>query len=320
MRLMFPERVDNVHVASGLAANPARHPFDGLKGSLRTNEPMSKHSTWKTGGAADFYYVARARQDLQDFLSQAPTSMPVHCFGNGSNTLVRDGGIRGAIFAFASRIAPLRILQDARLEAGAGISCAKTARAAAECGLSGAEFLAGIPGSIGGALYMNAGAWGAAIWDLVEEAVLVDRQGRFTSKPRAEFQVSYRTSGLPEGQWFFSCRMSLRKSAPDAVCAKTDELLAERARCQPLDKPSCGSVFKNPLGDHAARLIDVCGLKGFRIGGACISEKHANFIINAGGASSADIERLIEHAQVEVLRIAGVRLQPEVRIIGESLP
>ena len=297
-----------------------RH-FTGLRGVLTRAAPLAPHTTWRAGGAADLAYVPADRDDLAAFLRQLPLSESVTVLGLGSNTLVRDGGIRGAVILLHDGGGVLAI-SDGLTFAEAGVACPKLARFSARHGCAGAEFLAGIPGTVGGALAMNAGCYGGETWRFVAKVELVQRDGAFAIRTPADYAIGYRTVKTADGRdpdgiftaaWF---RFPLGDG--DAARARIRELLAQRIAAQPLDLPNAGSVFRNPPGDHAARLIEACGLKGFAIGGATISEKHANFIVNPGRrASAADIEQLIEHAQRVVAQRTGIRLEREVRIIGE---
>ena len=290
----------------------------GLRGELRLNEPLARHTSWRVGGPADRFYIPADVADLEHFLTQLPEDEKVTWLGLGSNLLVRDGGIRGTVVAVKNVLDDISESSDGILRVGAGVPCAKVARYAAKEGYSGAEFLAGIPGTMGGALAMNAGAFGTETWDIVTVAETINRRGARRQYTRADLDVGYRMVNLPDNEWFISARLQLTKAADDSSQERIRELLSQRAATQPMGEHSCGSVFRNPPGDHAARLIQECGLKGRRIGGARISEKHANFIINDGAASAADIERLIENIVGTVDRQFGIKLQKEVRIIGEA--
>ncbi len=288
-----------------------------LRGELREQEPMSRHTSWKTGGAADYYYRAADIDDLSVFISRLPSDMPVTWIGFGSNLLVRDGGIYGTVISVVGVLDNLEIINEAEITVGAGVPCAKAARFAARQGLGGVEFLAGIPGTIGGALAMNAGAYGGEVWRYVKQAETINRNGGRTVYSKDQFEIGYRSVSIPEDEWFIACNMELEISNKNIVEQRIRSMLSERAEAQPLGQHSCGSVFRNPPDDHAARLIDKCGLKGKQVGGAAVSEKHANFIINSGNATSLDIEQLIELVQATVFEKYAVKLIPEVRIIGE---
>lgn len=290
----------------------------GLRGELRLNEPLARHTSWRVGGPADRFYIPADVADLERLLTQLPEDEEVTWLGLGSNLLVRDGGVRGTVVAVKNVLDDIAETSDGTLYVGAGVPCAKVARYAAKAGYSGAEFLAGIPGTMGGALAMNAGAFGTETWDIVTEAETINRRGERRLHTRADLDVGYRRVNLPDNEWFVAARLQLARAADDSSQERIRELLSQRAATQPMGEHSCGSVFRNPPGDHAARLIQECGLKGRHIGGAHVSEKHANFIINDGAASAADIERLIESIAETVNRQFGIKLQKEVRIIGEA--
>ena len=288
------------------------------RGSIRCNEPMSRHTSWKVGGPADRFFVPADEDDLAGFLAVLPDAEPVTWVGLGSNVLVRDRGVRGAVIATTGMKDRLEVLPGSTLRASCGTACAKVARVSARSGLTGAEFMAGIPGSVGGALAMNAGAFGAETWDIVERVELVNRAGTRMERAAARFDTGYRRVELPADEWFLGALLRLQPDADGMAPTRIKELLAKRAESQPVGRFSCGSVFRNPEGDFAGRLVEQCGLKGFAIGDAVVSYKHANFIINRGKASAADIEALITHVQTTVAQVTGVRLVPEVRIIGEA--
>ena len=287
------------------------------RGVLREDEMMSRHTSWKVGGPADRFYVPADGDDLACFLAAIPDDEPVTWIGLGSNVLVRDGGIRGTVVSSSGMKDRPHLLSDHRVRAGCGAACAKVARFSAKHGLTGAEFLAGIPGSVGGALAMNAGAFGSETWSIVEQVEIVTRKGMRVERSGTHFAVDYRKVGLAEDEWFLSAIFRLDRDPDGGAEARISDLLARRAATQPTGRFSCGSVFKNPAGDYAGRLVEQCGLKGCAIGDAHVSAKHANFIINAGRASAGDIEALILHVQATVAEKTGIRLAPEVRIIGE---
>jgi len=288
-----------------------------LRGVMKQHEPMARHTSWRVGGPADKYYQAADLDDLAVFLAMQSEDEPITWLGLGSNLLVRDKGIRGTVVAHAGVLDELSLGQAHRLRVGAGVSCAKVARFATMSGCSGAEFLIGIPGTVGGALAMNAGAFGGEMWDIVESVETINRRGEVLHRARTEFRIAYRTVSLAQGEWFVAAGLQLQIDHKQSAQKQMRDLLATRAETQPMGEASCGSVFRNPEADHAARLIEACGLKGLCIGNACVSEKHANFIINRGGASADDIERLILHVQQVVKQRCGIALQTEVRIIGE---
>jgi len=286
------------------------------KARLLHGEPMSRHTSWRVGGPADIYFKPRSRAEIVEFLQRLEPGTPVHWVGLGSNLLVRDGGVRGVVIATAGCLEHLRHLGDGLVEAEAGVPCTVLARHCARWHVGPAEFFAGIPGTVGGALAMNAGAFGAETWNRVETVETVDRRGTVTRRKPDEFKVAYREVRGPAGEWFLSARFQFDAGQPTSM-AGVRALIQKRQASQPLGKPSCGSVFRNPPGDFAGRLIEAAGLKGQRMGGAQVSEKHANFIINTGSATAADIEALIGHVQATVERSSGVRLVPEVHVLGE---
>ncbi|WP_408065678.1 UDP-N-acetylmuramate dehydrogenase [endosymbiont of unidentified scaly snail isolate Monju] len=286
------------------------------RGELRFDEPLARHTSWRVGGAARRFYRPADAEDLAAFLRELPADEPLLWLGLGSNLLVRDGGFAGTVIALKGRLDTIDIDGDV-LHAGAGASCARAARQAARAGLTGAAFLAGIPGTLGGALAMNAGAFGGEIWPVVRAVRTVDRAGILRRRLPADYRVGYREVTGPAGEWFVGVELQLRSGDVAAEQAAIRGLLERRAATQPTGLPSAGSTFRNPPGDHAARLIEAAGLKGYRIGGAEVSPKHANFLINTGEATAADIEALIAHVRDEVERRFGVRLQTEVHIVGE---
>ena len=287
-------------------------------GNILRDEPMSKHTTWRVGGPADVYYSPRCRDDLLNFLRSLDAGTPVYWIGLGSNLLVRDGGIRGAVIATGQALNGLRNLGSGVIEAEAGVPCTVVARQCSRWELGPAEFFAGIPGSVGGALRMNAGAFGGETWGKVIEVDVVDRRGNVRTRGPDGYDVGYREVRGPLEEWFLAARFKFDEHY-SAAAERMKTLVSERKARQPLGLPSCGSVFKNPPADHAARLIEAAGLKGTRIGAAEVSPKHANFIINTGGATAADIEALIHHVRDTVLARHGVRLDTEVQFVGEPL-
>ena len=288
------------------------------QGELLHQEMMAKHTSWRVGGPADNYYKPEDLNDLCLFLSELPVDEPLTWLGLGSNLLVRDAGIRGTVISTSGLLNTISLQNETELYVEAGVSCAKVARFAARQNLTGVEFLAGIPGTMGGALAMNAGAFGGETWERVKNVITLSCKGERFSHDKAEYQVAYRSVKGPENEWFVATTLSLDKGDVDAGQIRIKQLLAKRGETQPTKQASCGSVFRNPEGDHAARLIETAGLKGTCIGGACVSEKHANFIINTGDAKAADIEALIEKVADTVKQQHGVSLQREVHIIGEA--
>lgn len=290
-----------------------------FRGKSKIDEPMARHTSWRVGGPADCFYQPADIDDLASFLSQLPVDEPVFWVGLGSNLLVRDGGIRGTVIAPSGMLKRLSVFDDTVVRAEVGVASAKVARFAADNNLAGCEFLAGIPGTVGGALAMNAGAFGGETWDVVQAVETVNRQGNIRVREKSEFNIAYRSVIGLNGEWFVAAHFKLNKGVGEAVRAQIKQLLAKRGVSQPMQTANAGSVFKNPVDDHAARLIDSAGLKGTCVGKACVSDVHANFIVNTGGARAADIERLIEKIKNEVQQQHGVELEREVRIVGEAL-
>lgn len=327
----------------------------GLRGELGRREPMAPHTSWRAGGVADRAYRPADLADLAAFLRALPGEEPVHMVGLGSNLLVRDGGLRGTVIFTHWALREIRVERvengHGEIYAEAGVASPKVARFAAMHGFAGAEFLAGIPGTVGGALAMNAGCFGSEAWDIVAHVHTLDRTGTQRMRTPEDYVVGYRhvilrpeagrlkaeggnqshpssltplearpLTGLilhPSEEWFVAASFRLARGERETSRRKIKELLQRRLATQPLDQPNAGSVFRNPQGDYAARMIEACGLKGRRIGGAMISDKHANFIVNLGSARAADIERLIELAETRVKEKFGIVLEREVRIVGE---
>jgi UDP-N-acetylmuramate dehydrogenase len=287
-----------------------------LDARVRRSEPMSKHTSWHVGGPADLFFTPLDVTDLAAFLQSLDRATPILWIGLGSNLLVRDGGVRGAVIDTHGVFGELERVSDDEVWCGSGVACAKLAKQCIKWGLGPAEFFAGIPGTLGGALAMNAGAFGGETWNHVRAVATLDRFGVRRERPASDYSIGYRHVVGPANEWFLGARLRFERR-PQVSTEDIRLLLARRKATQPIGEWSCGSVFTNPPGDHAARLIDSAGLKGFRIGGARVSEMHANFIVNDGTATAADIERLIEHVREVVERTHGVKLTPEVRMVGE---
>jgi len=288
-----------------------------LRGKLLRNEPMAKHTSWRLGGPADAYYVPADLADLQQFLAQLDADTEVLWVGLGSNLLVRDGGFRGQVIAPLNALKRIELQLDGNLYVECGSSCARLAKFCQKKGLAGADFFAGIPGTVGGALAMNAGAFGGETWAAVEQLIMIDRAGNLQQRNPDEFEVGYRHVRLPREEWFAAAlfRFAARSDAEES---NIRQLLRQRNATQPIGEPSCGSVFKNPPGGHAAQLIEAAGLKGYHLGSARVSAKHANFIISDADTRAADVEALIEHIRATVAAKFDVQLETEVRIVGEA--
>ncbi|MEQ1590181.1 MAG: UDP-N-acetylmuramate dehydrogenase [Gallionella sp.] len=291
-----------------------------LRGELRHNVPMSKHTSWRAGGVAERMYQPADLADLQVFLRSLPVDEPLYVAGLGSNLLVRDGGVHGTVLLMHGALKELRLESEHSVYVEAGVAGAKLARFAATHHLSGAAFFAGIPGTVGGMLAMNAGCYGSETWQKVQRVLVVNRRGELFQRSAEDYEISYRhvvARGTQE-EWFVAAWLKFEAGDSDTARQEIKTLLNKRIATQPLNLPNAGSVFRNPPNDYAARLIELCGLKGKQIGGAQVSEKHANFIVNVGGATAADIENLINQVQVVVQQKLGVALQCEVRLVGEK--
>ncbi len=291
-----------------------------LRGERKHNEPMARHVSWRAGGVAKQFYKPADLADLQAFLHTLPPAEEILFVGLGSNLLVRDGGFTGTVVLTTPMLSGLALDPNNAnvVVAGAGVASPHVAKFAARNHLAGAEWLAGVPGTVGGALAMNAGCYGTEAWDQVEHCTTLDRMGLLYARHRDDFEIGYRHVAPKPAreEWFVSAHFRFVPGEAGTAQARIKELLAKRMASQPLDKPNAGSTFRNPVGDHAARLIESCGLKGFSIGGAQVSIKHANFIVNTGTATAAEIEALIAHMQKTVRDNTGVELVREVKIVG----
>ena len=316
-----------------------------LRGTLGRQVDMSKHTSWHAGGTAERMYQPADLDDLLVYLRSLPADEPLYAVGLGSNLLVRDGGLHGTVLMLHGTLSALRLEDDGSVYCEAGVSGAKLARFAALHNLQGAEFFAGIPGTLGGMLAMNAGCYGSETWEKVLRVQTVNRHGEVRVRTAADYEIGYRHVVLREkgkegrekgenlgrgdtlhpspftlhqNEWFIAAWLQFPKGDGESARQGIKALLSKRIATQPLNLPNAGSVFRNPQGDHAARLIEQCGLKGRQIGGAQVSEKHANFIVNAGAATATDIENLINEVQAVVQQQTGIKLHPEVRIVGEK--
>ncbi len=316
---------------------PAQFMTEELRGTLRSNVAMSQHTSWRAGGYAERVYQPADLADLIVFLHTLPAGLPVVAVGLGSNLLVRDGGLRGTVLLLHAALTEMRIEADGSIYVQAGVTGAKLARFAAKHNLRGAEFFAGIPGTLGGMLAMNAGCYGSETWNVVANAQTLMRSGKLLEREPNDYEISYRhvvlrkkdanlehddariPNSLPfhQEEFFVGARLRLPTGDGEVARREIKALLSRRIASQPLNLPNAGSVFRNPPNDYAARLIEQCGLKNLQIGGARVSEQHANFIVNVGGATAADIENLITEVQARVQHKAGICLHQEVRIIGE---
>jgi UDP-N-acetylmuramate dehydrogenase len=311
-----------------------------LRGTLSRDVQMRRHTSWRAGGTAERMYQPADLDDLLVFLRGLPVDEPLYAVGLGSNLLVRDGGLRGTVLMLHGTLNALRLENNGSVYSEAGVPGAKLARFAALHNLQGAEFFAGIPGTLGGMLAMNAGCYGSETWEKVLRVQTVNRHGAVSVRTPADYEIGYRhvmriedvgarfigrksiaqqAALLQSDELFVAAWLKFEEGDGESARQGIKALLGKRIATQPLNLPNAGSVFRNPPGDHAARLIEQCGLKGKQIGGAQVSEKHANFIVNVAAATAADIENLINEVQAAVEQKTGVRLQCEVRIIGETL-
>jgi UDP-N-acetylmuramate dehydrogenase len=302
------------------SANPR---VQSLAGVIRQDEPMAKHVSWRAGGSARTFYTPASVPDLCAFLRTRAADEPILFVGLGSNLLVRDGGFDGAVvFTHHALVGIEQQSGDARptFRVAAGVPAPHLARFVARHGGSGSEWMAGVPGTIGGALAMNAGCYGGETWNHVIAAETVDRTGNIRLRVPADYDVGYRHVALKVAaeEWFLSGVFVFERGEQQASMARMKTFLSQRVATQPLNQPNAGSVFRNPPGDHAARLIEASGLKGLTVGGAQVSPKHANFIVNVGGATAADIEGLMDVVQTTVRLRMGVDLVREVRVVGKT--
>lgn len=287
-----------------------------VQGELRYDEPMSRHTSWRAGGPAEVFFIPASVEDLSTFLRALDIETPIFWHGVGSNLLVRDGGFPGVVISASKILRDVERVDHYLVRAGAGVPCTALARQCIRWELGPSEFFAGIPGTVGGALAMNAGAHGGETWERVDSVRTIDRNGEIHERAPAEYSIGYRSVTGPANEWFLGAHFRFEQDATPSF-ETLNAMLDRRKKTQPLGLPSCGSVFRNPPGDHSARLIEAAGLKGHRIGGAEVSEKHANFIINRDNASATDIEELIEYVRQTVLDVHKVELVHEVRIVGE---
>lgn len=283
---------------------------------LRLNEPMAKHTSFRIGGEAEVMAFPKDKRELADLLK---TSDLLDCkcaiLGAGTNVLAPDEGISGMVICLKDALTGMERLSETRIRVMAGVTMSRAAVFAANLGLSGLEFAHGIPGSIGGGVYMNAGAYGGEICQVCDRVEVMDRKGNTRWLSNAEMDFSYRHSALETTDDIVICaEFNLSPAQPETIMARMKELIGKRSASQPLDLPSAGSAFKRPKGGYAAALIEQAGLKGFRVGNAGISEKHAGFAVNLGDATAADVRKLLQTVSDKVFEQSGIRLEPEIRI------
>lgn len=294
------------------------HTLKHLQGELLLDYPLARHTSWRVGGEATCCYRPYDLSDLMRFLQHVPESEPLTWIGLGSNVLIRDGGIDGIVILTVNRLSGIALIDNNIVRVEAGVPCAKFAKFCALQGFEDAAFFAGIPGTMGGALAMNAGAFGGETWRQVEAIEMLNRYGELKKRMPCDFDVGYRSVVIPENEYFAAGYFYFDSGCVEKAKKNISALLKQRDATQPMGTYNCGSVFRNPEGHFAARLIESSGLKGYCLGEAQVSEKHANFILNKGEASAAEIESLIYFVSDKVFHSYGVALQPEVRIIGRS--
>jgi len=294
------------------------HIKKNIRGQIRKNVSLKEYNTWKVGGKAEYFFEPKDLKDLKFFLANFQKTN-ITFLGNGSNVLIRDGGIKGCVICLKNTLKDYKIINDGEISFEAGFSCMKIAQITARNNFSGLEFLCGIPGSLGGALAMNAGCYGGNVWEKVTKVVLINEKGILIERNKKEFKIGYRNVELEKGCFFVSAIFKLDHNLLNNSQEIIKNFLEDRRKKQPTGLPSCGSVFKNPDHHHAANLIDSLGLKGFKIGGAHISTKHANFIISDKSASSNDIEKLIDYIQKKVYEEKNIFLETEVKFIGNNI-
>lgn len=292
------------------------HLLAGVRGETVADAPFADFIWFRCGGRADLLFRPADEADLAAALARLPADVPVFPVGVGSNLIVRDGGVRGVTIRLPKAFAAVAV-EGTRVRAGAAAMGITVASAARDAGLAGLEFLRGIPGTVGGAVAMNAGAYGREVADTLVEAVLVTRDGRVETWPAARLGFGYRESALPEGAVVVEALFQCQPGDPAAIAAEMDRIAAEREASQPLRSRTGGSTFRNPPGMKAWELIDRAGCRGRRRGGAMVSTKHANFLLNTGNATAADIEALGEEVRAAVKSVTGVELRWEIIRVGE---
>ena len=293
--------------------------MQGLKGELRRDEPMSRHTSWRAGGRANWFYTPKGKDDLGEFLKRIPRETQIAWCGLGSNTLVRDGGFPGVVVSTLKGLNEIHITENHGIYAQAGVPSAKLAKYSVKNSLCGAEFMVGIPGTVGGALAMNAGCFGSETWQIVRSADTITSDGEQKRTAALQFRWDYRFADLASGEWFTGAEFSLTPCRAEEGRERIKSLLRKRSESQPVQTANAGSVFRNPPGDYAARLLESAGLKGFSIGTARFSPVHSNFIENQGNATAQEIENLISHAIDKVEVVHGIELELEIKIIGNRV-
>ena len=292
-------------------------PVNSIRGEIINSEPMKKHTSLRVGGVAQYFYKPSDMDDLIHFLSLLDNDVSIFWLGRGSNILVRDKGLSGVVISSSKILREIKRINELTIKVEANVPCTMLAKKCIRWGLGPSEFFSGIPGSLGGALAMNAGAYGNETWERVVSVKTINRNGIIKNRISEEYQIDYRDVKGPINEWFVSAILKFESNKIPSM-ERQKEMLEQRKESQPLGKPSCGSVFRNPPGGFAAKLIEQSNLKGYRIGGASVSLKHANFIITDDSACANDVEQLIEYIRSTVKNLHDIELKCEVRIIGNS--
>lgn len=293
-------------------------PIDGIRGALTKDAPLDKLVWFQSGGAADWLFEPADIEDLKTFCEQLDGSMPVMTLGIGSNMIIRDGGVPGIVIKLGKPFMDVEITGETTLQAGAAAPVSIVARRAAKAGIDGLSFFIGIPGSVGGVTRMNGGCYGRETCDVLTECDVVMPDGQFVTLSNSDLHYTYRHSALPDGATVVAVRFEGYPGDPDTIKAEMDRISSERKDSQPIGSRTGGSTFKNPPGHSSWKLIDDAGLRGFKHGGAQVSEKHCNFLINTGDATSSDIEELGEIVREKVYANSGIQLEWEIRRVGRA--
>jgi|TARA_B110000967_G_C18797241_1_gene516438 UDP-N-acetylmuramate dehydrogenase len=289
------------------------------KNTIHHDVELQDFNSWKVGGRAEQFLICDEKEILASLMRRKKIKLPITFVGLGSNLLVRDGGIKGTVIVMHGGLRKIND-DEGLIYSEAGVSCSKLSKFSAKKGLADSAFFSGIPGTIGGALAMNAGCYGSETWDYVSKVLIINLNGDQVERNKSDFDISYRqVINKNKDEFFLAAWFKFPKGNKEQSEKRIKELLAHRKETQPLNWPTAGSTFRNPKGNFAARLIEDCGLKGYKIGGAQVSEKHANFIINLGNASALDIEKVITYIQKVVFEQKKIQLLREIRIIGEKI-
>ena len=290
------------------------------KNTIYNNVDLKSFNSWKVGGRAEQFLICDDKAILSTLIKTKKIKLPITFLGLGSNLLVRDGGVKGTVIVMHGGLKKINHDEDNLIYSEAGVSCSKLAKFTAGKGLGNSAFFSGIPGTVGGALAMNAGCYGSETWDYVQKVLMINLDGDQVERNKLDFKINYReVKNSNTDEFFLAAWFKFPKGDKEEAGKKIRELLAHRKNTQPLNWPTAGSTFRNPQGNFAAKLIEDCDLKGYRIGGAQVSDKHANFIVNLGDASAEDIENIIIYIQQVVFKKKNIQLKREIKIIGENI-